>query len=412
MPPVFHVFVEGPVDSAPDAVAQLADAMATRYGLPTSEIASRLVRGRFRVKSNVDRATADAYVRDLGAIGARVTIEDAGSAVGSVQTPDGSYRASRVTSDPIPNTNVRASQQIPTGRSGESLAPPTRAASMSLPPVGLVAATPAAARTTTPPSGLSAAGADARPARVSTPPSGLAAAFSGEIPLDLGALGDGKALSLASVDGADTTDAAPSATSFAPPEAGASYETEGLALPASIGPPTRPTPAPRPVAAESAPSDRFAPPDASNEAPMELTIDETPRARPSVPPANVAAISQRLPVMPRPAPSATAVKQATRELTRGRFVAGVVLAIVLGFVPAHFVAAMQERSAYAAIDRKVQQYQADPTVSEAEVESFRAGQLDAKKRKRTTIALSSMALWAAVSAAAAYVWFRRIHRAD
>jgi hypothetical protein len=74
---VFHVYVEGVTGMGPDAVRALADAMAERYGLPAAELQARLGKGRFRVKANVDQATADAYARDLEAIGARVRIEAA-----------------------------------------------------------------------------------------------------------------------------------------------------------------------------------------------------------------------------------------------------------------------------------------------------------------------------------------------
>jgi hypothetical protein len=74
---VFHVYVEGVTSTAPDAVRALSDAMAERYGLPAAELYARLGKGRFRVKANVDQATADTYARDLEAIGARVRIEAA-----------------------------------------------------------------------------------------------------------------------------------------------------------------------------------------------------------------------------------------------------------------------------------------------------------------------------------------------
>src|SRR5215470_8550654 len=62
---VFDVFVEGPVDPSPGAVRKLAETIAGKYGLSAEDFATRLARGRVRVKAKVDRHTADAYVKSL-----------------------------------------------------------------------------------------------------------------------------------------------------------------------------------------------------------------------------------------------------------------------------------------------------------------------------------------------------------
>src|SRR6185295_1735842 len=92
---------------------------------------------------------------------------------------------------------------------------------------------------------------------------------------------------------------------------------------------------------------------------------------------------------------------------RVRLVAGVALAITLGFVPAHLVAGMRERSAFAAIDAAVAAVQstADTPDSYAALDRFRAEQLDAKYSARRSIAVTSLVVWAAVGAALAYGWF-------
>jgi len=158
-------------------VARLADAIAKHYGLPPGDLLARLQKGRFRVKANTDRTTADQYCRDLERLGARVVVEEA--------TPANSQR-----STPLPFPAVRP----------------------ATPPAGTPAVRPA-----TPPAG--------------TPQyqSGLAAAFSGETPAaSLGALeADGAAFSVASLDGAEEK-APAAAASFAPP---------GESMSASIGPP-------------------------------------------------------------------------------------------------------------------------------------------------------------------------------
>jgi hypothetical protein len=95
---------------------------------------------------------------------------------------------------------------------------------------------------------------------------------------------------------------------------------------------------------------------------------------------------------------------------RSRFVIGVLLAIVLGFVPANLVAGWRERSAYAAIDDKITAAQsaADAPDSYAALDAFRASQLEAKRSARRTIVMTAMLIWAVVGGAVAYGWFRRI----
>ncbi|HEY0477309.1 MAG TPA: hypothetical protein VGD37_07275, partial [Kofleriaceae bacterium] len=121
---MFHVYVDGVTSSSPDAVRELANAMATRYGIPEAELHARLSRGRFRVKADVDRATAEVYVRDLEAIGARVRIEPAGAtsepAAGTART------AMRSSLPPQPGSRPATSSLPPQ--------PGSRPATTSLPP--------------------------------------------------------------------------------------------------------------------------------------------------------------------------------------------------------------------------------------------------------------------------------------
>src|SRR4051794_2083801 len=87
--------------------------MAARYGVPADEIYTRLSKGRFRVKANVDKATADEYARDLQAVGARVAIEPASPSV--VPPP--------LAATPAHNARPRTSS-LPSPR---PLTPPSRA---------------------------------------------------------------------------------------------------------------------------------------------------------------------------------------------------------------------------------------------------------------------------------------------
>jgi len=95
---------------------------------------------------------------------------------------------------------------------------------------------------------------------------------------------------------------------------------------------------------------------------------------------------------------------------RVRLAAGVMLAIVLGFVPAHLVADVRERQAFGAIDAAVTARQAAADTSEryAALDAFRAEQRAAKRSARRWIVISSLVIWAAAGGALAYAWFRRL----
>lgn len=374
----FHVFVEGATDGTPAGVERLARAIAQHYGLPAADLLLRLQRGRFRVKGNIDRELAEKYRSDLERLGAHCTIEAA--------TADNSARAT-----PIPFPAVRPA---------------------------------------TPPAGVPAA-----PARPSAPPSstpqyqsGLAAAFTAQAPAaSLGALDNaGAAFSLASVDGAD--DQAPGAAAFEPP---------ATALSASIGPPpersavasndggkakTGSAKADKP---KDVPLDLFAPPDAQgDELAVDIAADEVPRRR-SEPviaaPEPAARASEPAIRASQPLPSVHAepvAAVATRTSgklgpladLRVRFAAGVLLALLVGFVPAHLVASMRESSAYKSIDDKVRAAQqlADTPDAYALLDTMRADQLARKRGEQRNAAILALAVWGVVGGAVAFAWFKKV----
>src|SRR4051794_4807473 len=84
---MFHVFVDGATDGSSAGLQRLADAISAHYGIAAPDLLSRLSKGRFRVKGNIDRATAETYVRDLARLGARCTIEEAQPAQRLTPTP-------------------------------------------------------------------------------------------------------------------------------------------------------------------------------------------------------------------------------------------------------------------------------------------------------------------------------------
>lgn len=357
----FHVFVEGATDATPAGVARLADAIATHYGLPAADLLARLQKGRFRVKGNIDRELAEKYRVDLERLGARCVIEEA--------NPQNSQRAT-----PLPFPAVRPA---------------------------------------TPPAG--------------TPQyqSGLSAAFSGEkAAASLGALEqDNMSFSLSSVDGAE--EQAPSAAAFEPPAS---------ALPASIGPaPEKPKAPAKAGKPKDVPVDLFAPPDAE-EAQLQVDIaadelDTSARKRasapspptPSEPPSRTSspAIAPPPPRASQPSlqPPAQPAEVVARSSKlgllgdeRARFAAGVVLAVLIGFVPAHFIASARESSAYKTIDTKVMAAQqlADTPDAYATLDRMRADQLDRKKGEQRNAAIIAFAIWALVGGGVAFAWFKKI----
>ena len=362
----YHVFVEGSVDPSPDGLERLASAIADHYGLPVASLRTRIATGRFRVKGNCDRETADLYVRDLTRLGARCAIEEA-SPQNRADTP-------------LPFPAVRPGTPPP------------------------VAPTP--------------------PARPSTPlpvggyQSGLSAAFSGAMPAaSLGALeGGGESFSLGSVDGKDD-EAPPDPAAFGPPDAD---DRGGQS--ASIGPAPAKKPG-KPAKPKDQPLDMFAPPDAADDAlNVDLAPDEIERSahrRASTPvieaPIAEPAPSASSPAMRRSQPSIQP-PNVTHDGPRGlgdpklRFALGIVIAIVLGFVPAHLIASMREHSAFEEIDRKVlaKQESIDTDDAYAALDKFRDEQLGRKHEDRRNIAITALLMWALAGGAIGYVWFRRI----
>ena len=202
---------------------------------------------------------------------------------------------------------------------------------------------------------------------------------------------------------------------FAPPEAAADPVVEladdEIAHRARKRMTTPPVAAPEPVR-RSAPSLSVAP---------ELGSGRLAPPGPAVPPASMTPGQVLTPTL-APKPSARALPELPGPATgladprrllaspRARFVVGVVLAIVLGFIPADIVASLRERSALRAVDARVVAVQAaaDSEDSYDALDAFRADQVEAKRSKRRMIALTSLLIWAAASGTLGYVWFWRI----
>jgi hypothetical protein len=349
----FNVFVEGAVDPSPAGLPQLAAAMAQRYGLQPTDLVARLRRGRFRVKSSVDAPTAEKYRRDLESIGARVLIEDA--TISPTATP-------------------------PAG------VPAQRPAALSLPPIN------ERNKPSLPPSPL--AGQPQRPSQP-IPASGLAAAFTDTAQQDLGALSGG-ALALAALDGSEDVPAPEPPPPPKVPEA-AFAPPAPKAKPAEKG--AKPAERPKEKPADQA-LDLFAPPDADD---VNFVVDlateeveERAAKRVTAPPATKhAAAADRAEPTPVSLPDAR-----PRRFSRPHFVAGVVIALVAGFVPVHFIASMREKSAFAEIDNKVAAAHAsvDSYETYTALDAAREKLIEEKQDKQKSIGLTSMLLWAVISA--------------
>ena len=333
---VFHVFVEG---------ATNADSLGARLGISAAEVRARLAKGRFRVKANVDRETAERFVRDLTAAGARCAIDEA--------KPEFQ--------------------------------------------------------------------------------SGLAAAFTSQAPAaNLGALEqEGAALSLASVDGGEDPVASPPSRSFTPPPTSAeptkarpkdvpldlfvppeSQEQE-MALELAEELPGRKTPPPASTPLPSAESAKPAPASQPMAAARASQPSMAPPARPSQ--SMMAPVRSSQSMARASQPSMTASTTLASRLgplgePRARFAAGVFLAVLLGFVPAHIVASIRESSTYGAIDTKVRvaQQMADTPEAYASLDRMRAEQQRNKDSARRNAALIAFAVWALAGAGLAFVWFRKI----
>ncbi|MCE9574065.1 MAG: hypothetical protein K8W52_13045, partial [Deltaproteobacteria bacterium] len=263
----YQVFVDRPRDASAGAHERLAGAMAARYGLQAADLEPRLRAGRFRVKANVDRETAEKFALDLERLGAEVSvIDDTGAVIDRAAPARPSAPAIPAASGlaaaaPRASTATNPPSALPPRSSAPSIAPPSalppRASSPSIAPANA----PRSQTATNPPSGAFT--------------SGLSAAFGGTDPgADLGVLGgESGGFSLATLDGKQ--DHQEHSGSFAP-------VGDAGGMPASIGPAmARPAPGPTaPPPQPQGPIDMFAPPEAASEMDFAVDIADKPaRAR-------------------------------------------------------------------------------------------------------------------------------------
>lgn len=410
MSDLFHVFIERPRSESPDAASTLARAIAARYGIATADLEARLAAGRFRVKGNVDRTTADQFAQDLTRLGAVCTVASA--------------------SAPPPASGTKP---------------------VSLPVVERAPAPPPPARPSTMPSVERVAA----PARPSTLPK-VERVASPEAPIasDLGALSGEFPLTLSTLDGASEDEARASrkiqlpASFGPPPDEPAASASRKMQLPASFGP--------APERVEDAGSggvdvsmddgagvevfDPFAPPEAQANAPeLMLAVDRPSRKSMAAEAAHAAAASAshgsshgapapavppvlpaRATVAPPAAPAGSMRMPAARPaggvraLLRDdgvRFLAGVAIAFALGAAPALLVGSARETAAFGEIHASLERQHAEAAQSRVKWDSLdrvRATHAERKRGERQAIAITTILMWAAISGVIGWLWFRKI----
>lgn len=200
------------------------------------------------------------------------------------------------------------------------------------------------------------------------------------------------AVSLASLDGQDVAKPPPRAATspavqFAP--SAKANDAEALSLAAdAFGPPV----------------DLFAPPDERRAQKMELAEDLAPRMpRP---------VRKQVPVE---APPVVVEKKPNPVQTfiaswRARFAAGVMLAVLLGFIPASLWASGSLRRDWAEVDHKVMKLHAEADTYETweTLDRMRAVALDRKRSAQRHVASIAMVIWGLVGGAVAAGWFRGV----
>ena len=101
------------------------------------------------------------------------------------------------------------------------------------------------------------------------------------------------------------------------------------------------------------------------------------------------------------------VAKTIAQRPRVRFAAGVLVALLLGFLPAHVIASAQE-SSYSTIDDQVRAEQKRVTTVEewSTLGSYRASALDEKRSRKLNIVVKTGFAWVFVGALLGLLWFR------
>jgi hypothetical protein len=98
---------------------------------------------------------------------------------------------------------------------------------------------------------------------------------------------------------------------------------------------------------------------------------------------------------------------------RMRLAVGVLLALLVGFLPAHIISSVRESSKYTAIDEEVKaeyaQYALNPTTDAwRDLGSMRDEQRKAKVSARDGIAMTGVGVWLVSAGLLGFLWMRKL----
>jgi hypothetical protein len=411
----YHVYIERAQDPSPGSLERAAQAIAARYGMPANGIVDRLAKGRFRVKANVDMRTAARFAADLERLGVVCTIVEEDSGAGKAPQAATAPRPPAIPAAPV---RSRPPAQVKATLAGTGAAPKAGKS-------GSHAALAGAAGTPRPEPVAPATGQYQ---------SGLAAAFGGEAdssPDSLGALADidrnieSGMFRLAALDGSE--DAAPTATA-SPAHATEPPAARAFAPPADDGDDfmldtPAPTPVPaaaavaRPPAAPAAPvrvDDAFRPPELAQA--MDLVLDTAPRP-PAPRPAPRAITAEQPAVAAEPTRPTRAlrpgvlVREYFLDSARVRFAIGVLLVVLVGFVPAQLYFGVKADAAQATV---LEALQDDVELAKRDEEAWKeydanaANEVRIRRDSLGRVRFGACLLWFAVSSGLGYIYFRKV----
>jgi hypothetical protein len=386
----FDIFVDGVRDRSTAGVTSAVQALAPKLAMPPERVA-RLLSGRFRARSGLDSAMARRVAGDLEALGLVVIVQAAGA-----QGP-------AMAKLPATGVPARARSRVPS----TSAPQPAPVTNLPAPP----RAQPAAAA--------------ARASNAAALEEGISI---GGLDLDLGVSGLGPpppaAPPKAASPAGEVAIAEAPSSSFMPSSFGPAIDDADLPLEleGNAAPPPRITSAP-PPARKAAPvpaADPFAPPDAAGEGPIDLALD-TGHAVPAAPTRPTPSPLGSLARDGAPRLGAPLGRTATREpanastsaspralagaLARG--LAVMVVALVVGYLPATFYAGRVDAMQVHALQVEYQDLAVNPWKGESTKRTKEKVRQEIEDR-RTSATFVMMGIWAATAAllaAAAFVMF-------
>ncbi|MBT8495519.1 MAG: hypothetical protein KJO07_20895 [Deltaproteobacteria bacterium] len=386
----YQVFIDG--TKVPGNLNLVAGAIGQRYGLPPETLVQRMSAGRFRVKKDIDLATARQFAAELDSLGAVASIVDAsGKIIGS--GADAAELDGLQLMPEQPSLSAKLSAVSPP-KSDSPLAGITSERKAQIPDSPLAGIT-AERKAQAPDSPFAGITSERKAVQETT---GLAAAASASGEQDLGALQSASdSLSLSSIDG--EVQATPAADEVGPSKA-------------------------VPVADEAA----FLPPEATSAAPvLEVEAVLPERREPEPEPAREAVFAddgagdvvaggdatlgegrtQRDSILKR-------LWDALDDDHRKRLALGVLLVTLVGIVPMHLYATMSENDYYSKMRKDLAETQA--LVQDVEewnnLEPLRKEVAERMDKKRVNIAITSGLIWLIVAGGLGFLYFRKLPWAD